>query len=163
MQDRVGSVVPSEKEVAKLIDELHALQKKIEKFTIALSTEDRKHTLRFRPGGERIIALVGDLVTKHALQLPKVSVDAMKADLALSQRLAALDTAAQTFAQRIADTRLEAEAESWWAATAYYTALARMADAEPELANALRTVVDFFATGRRSKKAAAEQTDPAVK
>jgi hypothetical protein len=155
MEDKVGSVVPSEKELAKLVEELHALSKKTEKFTIALSTEERRHTLKFRPGGERIIALLADLVTKHKLQLPKVSVEAMKSDLELAQRLHTLETSATAFAQRIADTRLEAEAESWWAATAYYTVLARMADADAELADALQPVVEFFALGRRAKKAAA--------
>ncbi len=158
MQDKVGQHVPSASQVEKLITELEKLASSTGKFTIALTTEERKHTLKFRPGGEKIVALLGQLVQKHGVSLPGVSVDGMNADLELATVLAPLDVAAAAFAQRVSDTRLEAESECWWAATAFYTALARTAESDPTLAAALKPVIEFFATGRRKKAATAPPT-----
>jgi len=65
----------------------------------------------------------------------------------------------QQLLRRLEDTVTNAQSESWWAATALYTALARVAVASPELQAALRPVVEFFAIGRR-KKTPAPVTPP---
>lgn len=155
MEDKVGSVIPSEREVAKLVEDVHAIERRIERFTISLSRDQRIAVLKFRNGGEPIVQTVGELAERHELALPGISVDAMRADLLLAQRLAPLATAIEALAQRVDDTILEAKSESWWAATAIYTALSRLASASPAIETALQPVVAFFALGRRGAKSAA--------
>jgi hypothetical protein len=155
MEDKVGGVVPSEKEIAKLVDEVRALQDKVARFTVNLSLDERKSTLKFRPGGERIVMLMSQLAHEHGVQLPGISVDAMKADLTLGERIAPLAQAVDALAQTLADTVLEAQSECWWAATAFYSALARLTSGSAKLQAALQPAVDFFAIGRRRVRAAA--------
>ena len=75
----------------------------------------------------------------------------MLADLTLAQRLRPIASAVDQLNQRLSDTLLEAQSECWWAATAFYTSLCRVAGADPALKAALKPIVDFFATGRRKK------------
>ncbi len=86
------------------------------------------------------------------LALPKISVDGMKRDLLLAQRLRPLATQATKLAQRLDDTILEAQSECWWAATAFYSALARISGADAALQKAMEPIVAFFAVGRRKAK-----------
>lgn len=153
MQDKVGSKVPTEKEIQKLVDDLKALQAKVEEYTISLTTEERSATTKMRTGGEGVVGTIGTLATDHKISLPEISVDAMNADLLLAQRLRPLAAAAGAFAQRLDDTILEAQSECWWAATAFYTTLARVSGANATMQAALKPVVDFFAVGRRKPKA----------
>lgn len=110
-------------------------------------------------GGEKIALLLAELATKHGVTLPKISVEEMKADLTLASRLSSLAADVHAYAQRLDDTSLEANSEAWWAATAFYTALARMAPADPALQSALAPAVEFFAVGRRK----AAPSDPSKK
>lgn len=153
MQDLVGNTIPSEKEIENLVAEVRAVEAKVEQFTILLSKEARAATTKPRKGGDSIVATLGDLADAHGVSLPKISTAAMKADLLLAQRLRPLAEAVSTLQQRLDDTVLEAQSECWWAATAFYTALSRMRDADPKLEAALRPIIDFFAIGRRKKDA----------
>lgn len=155
MQDKVGSNVPTEQEIQNLVDDLKALQAKVEAYTISLTTEERSATTKMRIGGEGVVGTIGTLATDHKLSLPEISVEAMNADLLLAQRLRPLASAAGAFAQRLDDTILEAQSECWWAATAFYTTLARLSGANATMQSALKPVVDFFAVGRRKPKAPA--------
>jgi hypothetical protein len=152
MQDKVGSKVPTEKEVQKLIEDVKAIQAKIEEYTIALTSDDRAVTTKMRTGGESVVGTIGGLAKDHGLSLPEISVDAMNADLLLVQRLRPLSSALGALLQRVDDTILEAQSECWWAATAFYTTLARLSSANATLQAALKPVVDFFAVGRRKPK-----------
>ena len=104
---------------------------------MALSAEEQAATVKMRIGGDPIVADIAKL-TK---------------DLTLAQRLRPLASAVEQLSQRLSDTVLEAQSECWWAATAYYTSLCRVADADPVLEAALRPIIDFFAVGRRKKPA----------
>ncbi len=153
MVDKVGTKVPSEKDIQKLVDDLKALQAKIEEYTITLTSEERQATSKMRIGGEGVVEAIGGLATEHKLSLPEISVDAMNADLLLAKRLRPLATAAAALAQRLDDTILQAQSECWWAATAFYSTLARLSGANADLQAAIKPVVDFFAVGRRKPKA----------
>jgi hypothetical protein len=72
-------------------------------------------------------------------------------DLTLARRLAPLARALETISQTVADTILQAQSECWWTATAYYTALTHLSDADPKLEAALRPAVEFFARRPRSE------------
>jgi hypothetical protein len=149
MEDRVGSNNPQLKDVQKLTEELRALRQRAEKFTISLTVDERRHLTKFRPGGESIVAVIGTLAAKQELKLPKISVQGMKDDMDLAAMLAPLQTEISMLQQRIDDTIVEAHSECWWATTAYYAALVRMSAADPDLAEALKPAIEFFATGKR--------------
>lgn len=152
MQDRVGEVIPSEKDIAKLVEELEAIEAKIEKFTVVLTSDERSSTTKMRSGGENVVGDIATLTTSHGVALPKISVDGMKRDLLLAQRLRPLATQATKLAQRLDDTILQAQSECWWAATAFYSALARISGADAALQKAMEPIVAFFAVGRRKAK-----------
>ena len=153
MQDKVGTKVPSEKDVQKLVDDLKAIQAKIEEYTITLTSDERQTTTKMRIGGEGVVETIGSLAAEHKLSLPEISVEGMNADLLLAKRLRPLANAATGLAQRLDDTILQAQSEYWWAATAFYSTLARISGANANLQAALKPVVDFFAVGRRKPKA----------
>jgi len=156
----VVGVAPTQKQVDALIAEVVALQKRVEGFTVSLTREQRVGTTKMRPGGEGIVATLAQLAEQRGIALPEVSGPAMTANLATVQRLRPLVDTTRQLLQRLEDTVTNAQSESWWAATALYTALARVAAASPELQAALRPVVAFFATGSR-KKTPAPVTPPA--
>ena len=151
MQNRVGTIVPSEEELRGLVKDVQALATKIQKFTLTLSAEDRRRTTKMRARGERIVDLVGDLAVRSQLSLPRISVGNMKNALALNQRLAPLSQALASLSRTVSDTMLQAQSECWWAATAFYSALARLSDVDPELESSLKPAIEFFAHRRRSE------------
>jgi hypothetical protein len=156
MQNIVGDTIPTEREVESLLEEIKSLTAKVTRYTTVLTSEQRLKTTKMRAGGEVIVATVGHLATEHGVTLPGISVEAMRRDLLLAQRLAPLATAVDGLASRLSDTLLEAQSECWWATTAFYTAMSRMVDIAPALGQALRPVVEFFAVGPRAKPAPAQ-------
>lgn len=149
MQNKVGTQVPSAAVIETAVRSVESARESVARQTISLTPDQRKSALKIRPGGERMVALLADLARKSGVDLPDMPIDAMERDLELAQALQPLSTAASTLQQRVDDTILEAQAECWHAATAYYTILQRMSSANPALADQLKPVRDFFATGRR--------------
>src|SRR5690349_15631262 len=124
---------------------------KIAKFTLVLSAEERLRTTNMRARGGRLVWLVGELANRHEVSLPPISVEDMNGGLTLAQRLAPLATALASVSQTISDTILQAQSECWWAATAFYTALTRLSDVDPQLESSLKPAVEFFARRRRTE------------
>ena len=151
MKNRVGNVMPSDPEVQRLVKDVQNLAARIEKFTVTLSSEERQRTTKMRAQGERIVEMVGDLATRNEVSLPRISVEDMKNDLTLAQRLAPLAQALESVSQTVSDTILQAQSECWWAATAFYTALSRLSNADAQLEGALKPAIEFFARRRRSE------------
>jgi hypothetical protein len=154
MKNRVGSVIPSADEIQQLVKDIETFAAKIEKFTLMLSSEERQRTTKMRVRGERVVELVGTLAARHQVALPRISVNDMKADLALAQRLAPLAPLLGTLAQKVSDTILQAQSECWWATMAFYSALTRLSYIDPELEDALKPAVEFFARRPRSEPTA---------
>lgn len=154
MQNLVGSIIPSEAEVAKLLKEIEGVTKKVQSFAIHLTPAQRKGLLKMRPDGAKIVTLVGRLCAKYGVASGDTPVDGMNADLLLSERIRPLTAAAGLLAQTLDDTELEAEGECWHAATANYSMLVVLARNNAQLASELAPARDFFATGRRAAKVA---------
>ncbi|MEP7121425.1 MAG: hypothetical protein ABJE95_10965 [Byssovorax sp.] len=153
MEDRVGGTIPSEKEIDALRADIQSVETRLKKYTVLLTKQERGATTKFRKGGELIVGTLAVLAEQHGIKLPKISAEGMKADLLLAQRLRPLAVEVEGLKQRLDDTVLEAQSECWWAATAFYTALSRMIDADPKLEAAMGPIVEFFAVGRRKVKA----------
>ena len=149
MQNRVGSNLPTSQDIQRLVHDIESVAARLEKFTITLSTQERRRTTKMRPRGERIVELIGGLATQHEVSLPRISVKDMNGDLALAQRLVPLADAVANISRTISDTILQAQSECWWAATAFYSALTRLSSADPKLESALRPAIEFFARRRR--------------
>ena len=156
MDNKVGSYVPSDKEIAKVVADLDAVEKQVTKYTITISADDKKHLARFRPGGERVVEIVAGLAEKHGLTLRHAPVSGMRADLALAKQVHVVRTRTERLRERLDDTELQAASECWSAATSYYSTLMRMAEKDPELARDLKEAVDFFALGKRRPPPAAK-------
>jgi len=154
MENRVGDPLPGEAEVGKLVTDVHTLRTKAEKFCVALTADERKKAVKFREGGDAIVALVGKLLDEHGVTLPDVTRDGMTADVQLARRIEPLRASVASLLQLLDDTILEAESEAWWAATASYTALARMSKGNARLEADLRPAVEFFRLGKRNPKPA---------
>jgi len=154
MKNLVGNVIPSAEEIQQLVKDIETFAAKIDKFTLMLSADDRQHTTKMRVRGERVVELVGSLAARHQVMLPRISVGDMNADLALAQRLAPLASQLETLSQKVSDTILQAQSECWWAAMAFYSALTRLSDVDPELEEALKPAVDFLARRPRPEPTA---------
>ncbi len=149
MENKVGSNIPSEAQIKAWQERVKQLADEIEPYTVKLSADDARHLLRFRPGGEAIVALVADLATKYGIALPDMSVDGMRADLTLAQRLAPVASSVGLIAERLSNTLGQARSETWQAATGNYSVLVRVSVANPSLEKELLPARAFFA--RRSK------------
>lgn len=152
MQDRVGNKVPSEQLAEKWLTVINQLKDEMAPYGVSLTPDDRKHTLKFRPGGESIVQKIGGVVRKHEVSLPGITADGMDADLLLTQRMKPVRDAAELLFQFTDDTILEAGSECWYAATAYYTSLSRMVSSFPDIKTVVAEVASFFATGRRKQQ-----------
>ena len=68
-----------------------------------MSAEERRHTTKMRANGAQVVELVGGLAQRHEVSLPRISVEDMKDDLTLAQRLAPLEHAIARLSQTIRD------------------------------------------------------------
>lgn len=152
MKDRVGSNNPTPETIEEVRGAIRAAAKKCESFTQPLSTEERGRALKMRPDGEWVVELMGDLASRYGVSLPGISVEGMLNDLALARQLGPVEAETNSFAQTLSDTILTARSECWWAALAYYSALVRIADSNPVLADALKPAINYFATGKRKSR-----------
>ena len=149
MQDRVGAKVPTDEQIAGWVSAINKLQQEMAPFGVGLTPDERRHTLRFRLGGEPIVQLLAAGVKKHDVALPGISAEGMLADLQLLQRMKPVRDAAESLFQFTDDTILEASAECWYAATAYYTALSRMVSTFPDIKSTIAEVSSFFSRRRQ--------------
>ena len=151
MQDRVGAKVPTDEQVAGWLATIKKLQQEMEPYGVSLTPEERRHTLKFRPGGEAIVHALAVSVRGHEVALPGITADGMEADLSVVEKLKPVRDAAEALYQFADDTILEASSECWYAATAYYTALSRMITGYPDIKAVVAQVASLFATGRRKQ------------
>jgi hypothetical protein len=149
MQNRVGTKIPTDEQVAGWVKKLNDVQQEMAPFGVGLTPEERRHTLKFRLGGESIVHGLAVAVRSHDVSLPGVSADDMEADLSLAQKLKPVRDAAEAVYEFTDDTILEASSECWYAATAYYTAFSRMVSSFPDIKALVAEVASFFARRRR--------------
>jgi hypothetical protein len=148
MQDRTGANVPSEEQVKRWVSTIEKLRQEMAVYGAGLTREERRHTLRVRPGGESVVQTLASAARKHGVTLPGITAEGMEADLLVAQRMKPVRDAAEALYQFSDDTILEASAECWYAATLYYTSLNRMTSGFPDIQAVVAEVASFFATRR---------------
>jgi len=149
MKDQVGTRVPTQEQTDQWVAEIRRLREEMAPYGVGLTPEDRKHTLKFRAGGEPIVQKISRAVRAHEMSLPGITPDGMDADLLLIQRMKPVRDAAEGLFQFADDTILEAGSECWYAATAYYTGLARVVSTFPDIKNVVEEIGSFFARRRK--------------
>lgn len=149
MENKVGDELPTEAEVEEAVKAVQKVLDKTSRYLISLTKEQRSAALKPRTGYAQVVPQIAGLAKRHGVALPGISIEGMQSDLTLVQRLEPLSTIADSLAQRVGDTQLQAASECWYAATALYTSLARVASSSPDLEREIAPVVDFFAVGRR--------------
>lgn len=147
----VGSVVPAEQDVEKLVNAVQGCVEEMGLWGQILASDQRPRMLKFRLGGEKQIALVAELAREKKLQIDTYPIDGMLADLKIGEAAERIEKKVEALQQLVADTRLAGQSEAWQAFLGYYAMLSSMAARDPDLAARLRPVVDFMSTGRKPK------------
>jgi hypothetical protein len=111
----------------------------------ALTPAQKRHALKFRKGGDKIIGQLGNLAQQQQLGSPGLSVGDMLGTLGKAQALQPLSDRVHAFAQHVDDVVFKAESDSLAMAQQFYALLQRRALTDGELATAMAPVVVFFA------------------
>lgn len=152
MENRVGDHVPTQPELDRQVKTLDDLRAKNAGWTVKLDAQQRKQAPKPRTGAEPKVRMIARLAVKYGVDSTDTPVDGMLADLELADRVTPVAQAAALLAETYDDTRLQAEAEYWHAATALYALLRDRARNNQELAKELEDVSQFFALGKRRPK-----------
>src|SRR6516162_2817602 len=105
MDHKLGHVIPSNHEIETVIQDLAAIRMRIARFVVTLTTEERKRTTKFRPGGEEIVERLERIAKEVGVTaLPKITVEDMHRDLELVRRLRPLQQAVDELQRQVSDT-----------------------------------------------------------
>ena len=128
----------------------------------ALTPALKRHVLKFRRGGDKIIGQIGNLAQQEQLDSPGLNVADMLSSLGKAQALQPLSDRVAAFAKHIDDVIFKSETDALAMGQQFYALLQRRALTDGELATAMVPVVTYFA--RKPKpKAAGAPTKPQKK
>ncbi len=127
-----------------------------------LTPAQKRHALKFRKGGDKIIGQIGNLAQQQQLDSPGLNVADMLATLGKAQALQPLFDRVAAFAKHVDDVVFKAGSDSLSMAQQFYALLQRRALTDGELATAMAPVVVFFAR-KPVPKAAGALTKPQKK
>jgi hypothetical protein len=161
MQNRVGNLIPTEAEIEKLQKSISDIAQRIAKWSVRLSTDERRALLKFRPGGDKVLTTITSLAERYDVADSDAPIDGMNADMLLARRIAPLTAAVSALAQTLADTELQAQSEAWQAAVLNYALLGIKARNNAGLGGELASVRQFFAIGKRPRNDPGGPTGPA--
>ena len=128
----------------------------------ALTPAQKRHALKFRKGGDKIIGQIGNLAQQQQLDSPGLNVADMLGTLGKAQALQPLFDRVAAFAKHVDDVVFKAGSDSLSMAQQFYALLQRRALTDGELATAMAPVVVFFAR-KPVPKAAGALTKPQKK
>jgi hypothetical protein len=111
----------------------------------ALTPTQKRHALKFRTGGAKIIGQIGNLAQQQQLESPGLNVTDMMGTLGKAQALQPLSDRVAAFTKHVDDVVFKAESDSLAMAQQFYALLQRRALTDNELATAMAPVVTFFA------------------
>lgn len=133
-------------EAAKLVDQAIAA---INPGGPAMTTTQRRRTVKIRKGGEKFIPILVEIATTYAITSPVHAVGEMTTQLELVQKLVPLLRRVQVLLKLLEDTDLTANSDMWGTATFVYSVAKHMAKRDGNIALALAPVEEFFSNGPR--------------
>ena len=111
----------------------------------ALTPAQKRHALKFRKGGDKIIGQIGNLAQQQQLDSAGLNVADMVATLGKAHALQPLSDRVAAFAKHIDDVIFKAESDSLAMGQQFYALLQRRALTDGELTTAMAPVVTYFA------------------
>jgi hypothetical protein len=147
---------PTDQQLERLVGTCRDVVAELARIVDPMTTDDRRRTLKFRPGGETVVELVARLVVEYDVKVAGKSVDEMVASSAAARRLQPLAEQARLCLQLINDAILVRKSDAWRAATAFYSVLESMSHHDPQLREKLRPAIEFFA--QAAKRAARDES-----
>ncbi|HEY2509425.1 MAG TPA: hypothetical protein VGI39_01090 [Polyangiaceae bacterium] len=110
-----------------------------------LTIQQRRGLAKMRPGAEPLAPQIMKLAERYGVVLPGATAASVKADLALVQQLASLQSRLGTVLGLIGDVSAEARSRVWRAAGAAYSALVRLVPQYPALQRELAPMATLLA------------------
>jgi hypothetical protein len=134
-----SAVVPSE--VQSFLDSIAKIAGPLP----ALTSTDRKRSLKLRKGGEKIVPTILALSDRVGLHVPSHPTAAIQANLDKVKALSPVQEGVVSAQKHLDDAVFQAHSEMWAGATVHYTMLKRLAKTNGDIANALAPATEFFA------------------
>jgi hypothetical protein len=110
-----------------------------------LTAADKRRSVKFRKGAERIIPALATLLRSAGIDTTGLSVDQMTSDLQRAQTLQPLQARLQSMSKRVDDEVFTAQTSSLSTATSGYALLQHMSKRNGDIAKQLEPISDFFA------------------
>ncbi len=117
----------------------------------ALTAAQKRHSQKFRKGGENVIAQIGHLAQQQQLESPALNTTDMLSLLAKARALQPLSNRAAAFTRHVDDVIFSTQSEALSMAQQFYALLQRRSLDDVELATALSPVITFFARKAKGK------------
>jgi hypothetical protein len=111
----------------------------------ALTSKDRKRSLKLRKGGEKVVPTLLALSDRIGLNVPSHPTSAIQANLDKVKALSPVHESVVSAEKHLGDSIFQAQSKIWEGATVHYTVLRRLAKTDGDIANALAPVTEFFA------------------
>ncbi len=111
----------------------------------ALTSKDRKRSLKLRKGGEKVVPTLLALSDRIGLNIPSHPTSAIQANLDKVKTLSPVHESVVSAEKHLGDAIFQAQSKIWEGATVHYSVLKRLGKSDGDIANALAPVTEFFA------------------
>jgi hypothetical protein len=145
----------------KQIDEMNRLVGQVtEKLgsVVRRTPKERSRNLQIRRGAHQVIPMIASLAAKYGIEAPTVSGEKISTSLDTAQALQTLMSNADLLHQVLIDATYGAHRDAWRGALSLYGMLGKAAYADPNIANELQPVKEWFKARRKGTKATATPT-----
>jgi hypothetical protein len=106
--------------------------------------KERSRSLKIRRGAHQVIPMIASLATKYGIEAPTVSGDKISSSFETAQALQTLLSNAELLHQTLIDANYGEQSAAWKGAMSLYGMLGKAADADPNIANELQPVKEWF-------------------
>ncbi len=123
----------------------------------ALTSKDRRRSLKLRKGGEKVVPTLLALSDRIGLSVPSHPTSAIQANLDKVKALSPVHESVVSAEKHLGDAIFQAQSKIWEGATVHYSVLKRLSKSDGDIANALAPVTEFFAQKSPAVVKAAEE------
>ncbi len=114
--------------------------------------KERSRNLQIRRGAHQVIPMIASLAAKYGIEAPTVSGEKISTSLDTAQALQTLVSNADLLHQTLVDATYGAHRDAWKGALSLYGMLGKAAYADPNIANELQPVKEWFKARRKATK-----------